>query len=722
MTDPFAPIGGGGSSLPPGGGDAAPGGGGEWLPILPVPVGAPEPPKGHPRHGKPAASWTYRDAAGAVLGHVCRFNKPDGGKDVIPLTYCRHTGTGKTEWRWKGWEKPRPLYGLDRLAARPGVPVIITEGEKAADAGGILAPDYVAMTSPNGGKAASLADWSPLAGRVVVVWPDADPPGLAYAETVCKALAGIAASVAIIALPPDLPPGWDAADALADGWTPTDTRLAALLASAVSADAGDAKSERKGRPRRDDLIKMVVESGAVFWTDSASSEPWASVPVGDHIEHHPLAGGAFQSWLAMLLYDQTGAAPGQQMVMDTVAVLRVLSAKGETHRAWLRVGEADGALWLDLGDAAWRAVRIDATGWRVEAQPAARFGRPATLRALPDPEAGGDPADLRGLLNCATDDDFILVLAWLVAALRPTPPYPILILQGAQGSGKSGAMRILRGLIDQARPIMCSMPQKENDLIAVAANNWVIAFDNMSAITGDTSDNLCRLSTGGGFMVRKLHTNTDIAAWDGARPMILNGITDLAGRPDLADRAIVVRMASIPDDQRRTEAEIEAALTQAAPALLGSLLDGVAAALRDRGKVVLPCKPRMADFALWATAAEAGLGWEPGTFMQTYAQNRREGLDVLAENDSVVQAIAALVRDQDWAGTATGLLERLNNLASESIKRGRAWPATPKAIRSHLGRVIDVLRHLGITVELDRRSPDRVRNRLIGLSMPHRGA
>jgi putative DNA primase/helicase len=86
------------------------------------------------------------------------------------------------EWRWLGFPKPRPLYGLDRLAARPKAPVVVTEGEKAADAAALLLLDHVAVTSPGGSKAAKAADWSPLAGRHVVIWPDNDAPGQAYAR------------------------------------------------------------------------------------------------------------------------------------------------------------------------------------------------------------------------------------------------------------------------------------------------------------------------------------------------------------------------------------------------------------------------------------------------------------------------------------------------------------------------------------------------------------
>ena len=191
-----------------------------WTPFTPVPADAPPAPVAHPKHGRPSAVWTYRDQAERVLFHVYRFDLPSG-KQILPLTYCRNTA-GQYAWRWQGLEAPRPLYNLHRLAARPGDPVMVNEGEKAVDAATLLLPEHVATTSPNGCKAPHKADWTALAGKDVLIWPDADDAGRAYAEAVATlALKAGAASVHIlnIAVFGQVPQGWDAADALAEGWT-----------------------------------------------------------------------------------------------------------------------------------------------------------------------------------------------------------------------------------------------------------------------------------------------------------------------------------------------------------------------------------------------------------------------------------------------------------------------------------------------------------------------
>jgi putative DNA primase/helicase len=187
----------------------------EWKPIIATTTTA-APTFRHHKFGHPSKVWTYRDAAGDIIGHVCRFDLPDGGKDVVPRCYCQHAD-GRREWRWLSFAKPRPLYGMDLLAANPTAGVLIVEGEKAADAARTIAPGVV-VTWPGGGKAVRFTDWSPLAGRKVLIWPDADEPGLKAASDIVAAVRSIAASVRVIPVPADVADGWDLADGVAQGW------------------------------------------------------------------------------------------------------------------------------------------------------------------------------------------------------------------------------------------------------------------------------------------------------------------------------------------------------------------------------------------------------------------------------------------------------------------------------------------------------------------------
>ncbi|MCC6878203.1 MAG: DUF927 domain-containing protein [Rhodocyclaceae bacterium] len=244
-----------------------------WTPILPVPKEAPPPPAAHPTLGKPKSVFHYRDAAGQTLGYVYRWEATEKREKTFrPLTYGSAFGaTHSPMWDFLTWDKPRPLYGLDRLAARPAAAVILYEGEKSAEAGTRIAPDYVNMCWPNGANAADKADCGPLAGRGVLLWADHDEPGRTAMQTAAKALkkAGarlvrfisiavfekftISAGGRIVERLQPLPSGWDAADAEAEGWTKEllDELLKKDDAIIESVDAGataPAEDETPGAP------------------------------------------------------------------------------------------------------------------------------------------------------------------------------------------------------------------------------------------------------------------------------------------------------------------------------------------------------------------------------------------------------------------------------------------------------------------------------------------
>jgi P4 family phage/plasmid primase-like protien len=187
-----------------------------WTPIIPVPDDAPPPLSKHFRFGTPSASWTYRNDEGETLGYVLRFDYK-GKKENWPLTFCR-SDTGRRGWQWKGLIAPRPLYNLDLLAKRPEAPVLVVEGEKSADAAAVIFPEYVATTSPFGSNSAAKTDWSPVAGRRVIIWPDHDVAGEKYANDVVRLAVQVHATIVqIVTIPETFPVGWDLADSPPDG-------------------------------------------------------------------------------------------------------------------------------------------------------------------------------------------------------------------------------------------------------------------------------------------------------------------------------------------------------------------------------------------------------------------------------------------------------------------------------------------------------------------------
>jgi hypothetical protein len=225
----------------------------EKQPIIPVPADAPPMTFKHPKYGTPWRTWPYHLADGGLAGYAARFDfaKADGtpSKDVLPITFC-DLGGGHCGWRSKGIPEPRPLYRLPQLLVRPDAPILVTEGEKAADAAQRLFPDHVVTTPMHGAKSPAKSDWSPVKGRAVTIWPDHDQPGADFSRSVAKLAdeAG-ASSVAIVCVPAGFSDGWDLADAPPADWTVK--RLHELLeaASAWTPETEIAKCQAEPRRR-----------------------------------------------------------------------------------------------------------------------------------------------------------------------------------------------------------------------------------------------------------------------------------------------------------------------------------------------------------------------------------------------------------------------------------------------------------------------------------------
>ncbi len=446
--------------------------------------------------------------------------------------------------------------------------------------------------------------------------------------------------------------------------------------------------EKEERPTQAQLLVRCAAGAELFHTPAG--EAYASVPVGGHRETHQVKAKGFRRWLVRAFFNEQDRPPGAQALQDALGLLEARAQFDGTERqVFVRVAEGGSGdtIYVDLANERWEVVEIGADGWRILPGDRApvRFRRSRGMLALPVPARQNVRDDLddllRGFINSSDEDAIKLVIAWLVQALRPTGPYPVLIFQGEQGSAKSTAERLVRSLVDPSTAPLRTTPSNERDLVIAATNSWCVAFDNISTLQPWLSDAACRLSTGGGFSARELYTDSEEVLFDATRPQLFNGITEVATRPDLLDRALVVTLPPIPADKRRPEAELWREFEQARPRILAALFDAVSGALGAVEAVRLEGMPRMADFAVWATAAEDALGWERGAFMAAYAGNRAEATEDALEADPVAGAVRELMEDRDeWTGTAGELWEsaeragKRGHQAHQGVARGSERP------------------------------------------------
>jgi len=429
--------------------------------------------------------------------------------------------------------------------------------------------------------------------------------------------------------------------------------------------------------------------------------PYATERQGPAVAYGLRGREALRKRLAGLFFDTYGSTPGGSALTDALTVLEGMADRTDPEPVGLRVASAgERTMVLDLAGEEGRCVVLDARGWQLRDRSPVLFRRSALTAPLPEPERGGTLGELRRLLN-VDEERFRLVVAWLVAALVPDIPHPILALTGEQGTAKSTAARLVVSLIDPSPAPLRTAPHDMRSWAAAASASWIVALDNVSSIQPWFSDTLCKAVTGDGIVERALFTDDDISVISFRRCIALTTID--AGRlaGDLAERLLVVELARIPTDRRRPDAEITAAYTAARPRILGALLDLAVDVLAVLPAVRLDELPRMADFARLLGALDQTRRWDT---VASYRRAAAEATQAVLESDPVAEAVVAFVgRGGGWRGTAGELLDRIT-----PERRPRGWPQSPRGLSGALARLAPALRAHGVVFERHVRGSDRL--------------
>ncbi len=510
---------------------------------------------------------------------------------------------------------------------------------------------------------------------------------------------------------------------------------AVALPDGDAGDAGDADDAGR-QSQRDRIVEALLDTGAVFWRDDAD-EAFCTLSVNNRTMRFRVRSDGFKR-LIRYLYGAKNmmatrggngalrpAAASDTAIREAVSALEAMALMAERREAARPRAcfGPNGEVWLDLGDDSWRAVRITRDGWTVMDGADVPLIRPAGLLALPTPEKGGTVDLLRRFFGRGGDDAFMLTTGWQVAALYPRGPYPVLALDGEQGSGKTTFSRMLRALVDPNVADLAPMPREERDAVLACSNGAVLALDNLSNITPDMADVLCRIATGSGFRARRLYSDNDEYIVRVCNPVLLNGIPALLSRGDLADRALAITLPKMPDAKRTPEADLWQDFEAARPKLLGLLLTALSRALRDMDAIQLGALPRMADFARLACAAAPAFGWTAEAMLDALDRNRAAAVQAVIDGDPVASSVASLAHERaekrpplgPWEGTPSELLRSLADHIPEDRRRERDWPKDATRLSQALRRCAPALRRAGIEVE-QRRERDARKVRVTKVS------
>lgn len=422
-----------------------------------------------------------------------------------------------------------------------------------------------------------------------------------------------------------------------------------------------------------------------------------------------IRGREFKRWLAGQHWQRHAGAPNGEAIQSALNVLESKATFDGTELALSnRFAVRGDAIYIDLADAQWRAVRVTADGWEVMDKPPVVFRRYAHQRPLPVPVRGGRLDDLDDFLNVASDDDRVLLHAALVTAPLENVPRPIVTCHGPQGSGKSTASNLLRRMLDPSAIDNLSFPKKHDELAQILDHHAMPCFDNLKTIDSASADMLCRAVTGGGFSKRELFSDAEDIIFNFKRPLILNGINIPTHAPDLLDRMMLIELQRIPESKRRTEDEMWRAFDEAHPRLFGALLDNIVAMLATPTQAQKDL-PRLADFAQRASCWYGGMHGDGQRFLDIYHHNICRQTEEAVESDDVAVAVRAFVLHvRTWEGTPTDLLKALNERRG-SMPAPEGWPRKANSLTRKMRVLQATLAQVGILVSMEHSGARTVR-------------
>ena len=373
---------------------------------------------------------------------------------------------------------------------------------------------------------------------------------------------------------------------------------------------------------------------------------FAGIPV--HLEGTqvvPLQSPAYRNWLLTRFHIEHSVVPRPSALRDAVQALQAqvefpaepdpVTARPTVAR---RIASRPGQVLIDLHNSQGEAIEIKAQGWRITQNLTGYFRAARSARPLPPPEQPTRSSTFSALQQVLglTPQQFTPCLSWLIAALSPTGPYPILVLQGPSSSAKSAVARMLRAIIDPGPAPFCPLPSSARDLQSLASHNWIVALDNVDLLPTATLRKLIRLSTGLVFAARDSSSDPEPFHFHLERPLVFTTETALSPNLGLRDRAIFIELPANAEPVSQLDFD------RLRPQLLGALCNAVSAILA--GDAAHPIAPPWRKFT--------------------------------GSPDPIATAVASfMAAPNEWTGTATELLLRLRE-HSPTL----AWPETPKGL------------------------------------------
>jgi len=411
--------------------------------------------------------------------------------------------------------------------------------------------------------------------------------------------------------------------------------------------------------------------------------------------------GYFNSWLGEKYEEKYGDIVSISTISNVINIFVSKAANGIERYLFNRVCWNGDDICIDMSNECRKMVKISRHGWEIVAQSQILFRKEKHQRAMKiiKLDGGGDFNLIDPYIH-ARPSDKMLIKTWYLTGLIPDIDHALLSLYGEHGSAKSFILELGKKLIDPSITETLSLPKDLKELVQLCDHHWLVNLDNMSHISQEISDFLCKTITGLGASTRKLYSDDEDVIRSYRRSIGINGINNVVYKPDLLDRSIVIELPPFGDKEIKLKVELWKEFERDYNAIMNGAFDILAKAMKIKGKIAIG-NIRMTDFARWGEAISQAMGNEPNKFLELYRKNIEKQELLGIEDSPIGPALLKLMETQPvWEGTTTRLFVELKP-AYDAIVGGTQKSFPPDTIRlsNQLNKIKPNLRRLGIKVE-----------------------
>jgi hypothetical protein len=447
---------------------------------------------------------------------------------------------------------------------------------------------------------------------------------------------------------------------------------------------------------------------------------YVTIRINNHTECIPFESERFKNIIRSEYY----VNEKQILTVDRLdGIIKLIESKSECNEDIkkvdlnLRVAKINNdVIYYDLTNQKWDIIKITSEGWDIvknnEIPIFKRYENNCSSQIYPSKDFDRECfSKFLKLFNLDSKNDILLLSVYIISLFIPEIPKVILVISGTGGGAKTTTFRIIKNIVDPGIADTLSFPKQFNDLVQTLAHHYVNFFDNVSSISEDISDLLCRAVTGAGFNKRALYQDDTDFIYKFKRCIGINGINLATTRADFLDRSLVIKLKRIEEKDRRKEDDIDREMEELRPSVLGYIFDILVKALKYRkdhqSEKILKGYPRMADYAEWCEIISRCIGYKNDEFIDAYHENINNQNDEVIESSPIAEALLLFIREKEekrevyWEGTPTRLLKELTDIIDQikpELKRSNLWPKACNKLTSRINEILPNLKEKDLEI------------------------